>query len=100
MFRINDKREYYWNQLFPNKLYYDSPSTEIEETPVVEEPTAYAYQYGANEIHKIIGTLDDTHLKVENYRGFDYQRHPDRTGYTMSPDRRSGRLRRHFQKNL
>ena len=44
----------------------------------------YAYQYGANEIHKIIGTLDDTHLIVENHRGFDYQRHPDRNGYTMS----------------
>ena len=56
-----------------------SSRTEIEETPVV-----YAYQYGANEIHKIIGTLDDTHLKVENHRGFDYQRHPDRNGYTMS----------------
>ena len=52
---------------------------ETEETPVV-----YAYQYGANEIHKIIGTLDDTHLKVENHRGFDYQRHPDRNGYTMT----------------
>ena len=84
MFKINDKREYYWNQLFPNKLYYDSPSTGIEETPVVEEPTVYAYQYGANEIHKIIDTLDDTHLKVENHRGFDYQRHPDKNGYTMS----------------
>ena len=52
---------------------------ETEETPVV-----YAYQYGANEIHKMIGTIDDTHLKVENHRGFDYERHPDKNGYTMS----------------
>ena len=43
-----------------------------------EPPVEYAYQYGANEIHKIIGTLDETQLKVENHRGCNYERHPDK----------------------
>ena len=93
----------------PKKVQFQEPPIEEEDEiidtflnniVVPETPVVYAYQYGANEIHKIIGTLDDTHLKVENHRGFDYQRYPDRNGYTMSPDRRSGRLWRHFQKNL
>jgi hypothetical protein len=44
----------------------------------------YAYQCGANEIYKIIGPLDETHLKVEKHRGDNYERHPDENGYTMS----------------
>ena len=52
--------------------------------PVVEQPAEYAYQHGANEIHKIICILDETHLNVENRRGCNYKRHPDNNGYTMS----------------
>ena len=71
----------------PKKVQFKEPPIEEEDEiidtfsnniVVQETPVVYAYQYGANEIHKIIGTLDETHLKVENHRGFDYQRHPDK----------------------
>jgi len=49
-----------------------------------EEPVEYAYQWGTNELYKIIGNLNETHFKIEKYYKLQYDKHPDKHGYTMS----------------
>jgi hypothetical protein len=49
-----------------------------------EEPVEYAYQWGTNELYKIIGNLNETHFKIEKYHKLQYDKHPDKHGYTMS----------------
>ena len=44
----------------------------------------YAYQSGTSEIYKIVGPLNETQLKIEKHCRLQYDKHPDKHGYTMS----------------
>ena len=39
---------------------------------------------GNKWIYKIIGTLSETHFKIEKHYRLQYEKHPDKHGYTMS----------------